>query len=179
MTLDKEALAPCPFCGGKPELDQISDYASGADMGQPGCSGGYITRERVLCRKCGAAHEVPHNFGGVHWNTRLTAAGHIPEKGWVLVRPDSIKCLVTKNPFGSDTWPEGLECPCANCQAMLAAIAAVKSCAAVPEGWKLVPIKPTQAMIETGQQFVTRHTIDVVGRWKAMLAAAPSPPSQE
>ncbi len=26
------------------------------------------------------------------------------------------RCKVTKNPVGTDTWPDGLECPCEPCQ---------------------------------------------------------------
>lgn len=28
----------------------------------------------------------------------------------------SLRCLVTGNPFGTDTWRQGYSCPCANCQ---------------------------------------------------------------
>lgn len=27
-----------------------------------------------------------------------------------------LRCRVTNNPVGTDTWPEGLECPCNSCQ---------------------------------------------------------------
>lgn len=32
--------------------------------------------------------------------------------------------------------------------------------------------EPTTAMVETGRQFRTRHSIDVTQRWKAMIDAA-------
>lgn len=51
---------------------------------------------------------------------------------------------------------------------------------AVPEGWKLVPIEPTVAMLNAGEDtFISTYTgtptSDPDTVWAAMIAAAPSP----
>ena len=61
--------------------------------------------------------------------------------------------------------------------------------AKVPEGWKLVPIKPTQIMLENAWAAVWTQTTgesdhDVernehAAKWEAMLAAAPTPDGNE
>ena len=46
----------------------------------------------------------------------------------------------------------------------------------VPEGWKLVPIEPTNAMLEA---LYDGDADKPVGeKWDAMLAAVPTPPPQ-
>jgi len=48
--------------------------------------------------------------------------------------------------------------------------------AAVPEGWKLVPVEPTGTMIAAGREDQDRSGgISYSGIYRAMLAAAPSP----
>lgn len=49
---------------------------------------------------------------------------------------------------------------------------------AVPEGWKLVPLKPTDAMLTAGYAMVQPEVI-LCPAWDAMLAAAPTPPAQQ
>lgn len=46
----------------------------------------------------------------------------------------------------------------------------------VPDGWKLVPIEPTQSMLEAGQDEAGELTglLTVEAIYEAMLAAAPS-----
>ena len=61
--------------------------------------------------------------------------------------------------------------------------------AAVPEGWKLVPVEPTDSQIDAGQEFllpgvgarpgpvsVQVTTASFIGLYAAMLAAAPEVP---
>jgi len=57
--------------------------------------------------------------------------------------------------------------------------------APIPEGWQLVPIEPTEKMIDAACQSgisvngrpIWKHTIDkqAIWKWKTMLAAAPKP----
>jgi hypothetical protein len=51
---------------------------------------------------------------------------------------------------------------------------------AVPDGWKLVPIEPTEAMLDDGQESLARVIDptfeDVLSAYKAMLSAAPDCP---
>lgn len=54
--------------------------------------------------------------------------------------------------------------------------------AAVPEGWKLVPVKPTEEMEVAGSAAETVHVecvayADAAIIYRAMLAAAPPPPA--
>ena len=44
---------------------------------------------------------------------------------------------------------------------------------AVPEGWKLVPIKPTKEMAIAYWQFNDRQDVRMIDAWKAILEAAP------
>jgi hypothetical protein len=56
----------------------------------------------------------------------------------------------------------------------------VKQEAVIPEGWKLVPIEPTEAMLDDGQEALARVIDptfeDVLSAYKAMLSAAPDCP---
>jgi hypothetical protein len=51
--------------------------------------------------------------------------------------------------------------------------------AVVPEGWKLVPIKPTRNMIDAAHdsQCITRYEATIT--WEEMIKASPEPPEQE
>lgn len=46
----------------------------------------------------------------------------------------------------------------------------------VPDGWKLVPIEPTEDMLKAGCRFASEH--NAKGSWSQMLAAAPKPESE-
>jgi len=47
---------------------------------------------------------------------------------------------------------------------------------AVPEGWKLVPIEPTNVMLVSGiSAMASSLSAKCISCWDAMLAAAPSP----
>lgn len=48
----------------------------------------------------------------------------------------------------------------------------------VPEGMVLVPIDPTEAMIECGKAEMDWHTYSAASVWSAMLSAAPTAPQQ-
>ena len=48
--------------------------------------------------------------------------------------------------------------------------------AVTPEGWKLVPIEPTPAMLRDGPMVLDED--DAIYAWKHMLERAPSPQSQ-
>lgn len=47
----------------------------------------------------------------------------------------------------------------------------------VPEGWKLVPVKPTEKMVEVGYAAINcKATSPTRLAWNAMITAAPTPP---
>lgn len=45
----------------------------------------------------------------------------------------------------------------------------------VPEGWKMVPVEPTEEMAKEYWTFNDRTDVVMADAWKAMLAAAPEP----
>lgn len=69
----------------------------------------------------------------------------------------------------------------------------------IPEGWKLVPVEPTDEMLDAAARASMQHLIDCIrdpdqakelgseksvrltygSRYRAMLAAAPTPPAQD
>lgn len=51
----------------------------------------------------------------------------------------------------------------------------------VPEGWKLVPVEPTQAMVEAAFDALPNSPLEgrIRTHYRAMLAAAPTPPVQQ
>ena len=55
-----------------------------------------------------------------------------------------------------------------------AAIEALRTALAQPEGWQLVPKEPTKAMLFTGNKIMGCDTQWVDMGYRAMLAAAPS-----
>lgn len=50
--------------------------------------------------------------------------------------------------------------------------------AAQPAGWKLVPEKPTELMLERMQDQTMTNKMDLWNAWQGALAAAPVPPSK-
>lgn len=44
------------------------------------------------------------------------------------------------------------------------------------DGWKLVPVEPTEDMVKAGCRFASEH--NAKGSWSKMLAAAPKPESE-
>lgn len=48
---------------------------------------------------------------------------------------------------------------------------------ALPEGWQLVPVEPTENMIGHGCGASVMVVSEVIKAWSAMIAAAPSPDS--
>ena len=55
-----------------------------------------------------------------------------------------------------------------------AALSAPVEAQAVPEGWKLVPIEPTNGMVEAALLAEVNPCVDFRDTWAAMLAAAPT-----
>lgn len=73
-------------------------------------------------------------------------------------------------------------CPCPTCQARAALQAALTTRS--DEGWRYVPLEPTEAMIENafavcGYDNGMNWSDGLKNHYRAMLAAAPSPPDRE
>lgn len=59
--------------------------------------------------------------------------------------------------------------------------AALSERAAVPHGWRLVPVEPTPEMVEAAFDALPLYPLEgkIRTHYRAMLAAAPSPPAGE
>lgn len=77
-------------------------------------------------------------------------------------------CTVCKNADGITNWTSKLE-------RIDAAIAGKLPAPVVPEGWKMVPVEPTESMIGHGCGASVMVVSEVVMAWAAMLSAAPKP----
>jgi hypothetical protein len=55
---------------------------------------------------------------------------------------------------------------------------ALRAVPAIPEGWKLVPVVPTTAMIDAGwdEAYARLNTYALTKLWDAMLSASPQAP---
>lgn len=98
---------------------------------------------------------------------------------------ETIKEYAPSRPLINDVYQTGL----AEAQAALAALkpylggisASKESLHAIPEGWALVPIKPTEEMVWVGRESIDTCTkLDPCDKaaehcWADMLSAAPSP----
>lgn len=51
-------------------------------------------------------------------------------------------------------------------------LAAAESRPAVPAGWKLVPVEPTDEMIDAGADAIDGYRVDVMRAYEAMVTAA-------
>ena len=69
-----------------------------------------------MCNKCNGEgvieyyHDAGDHFGG----------GTSPNSEWRTKPCDCVKCKITGNECGTDTWMEGRPCLCENCQRWLA-----------------------------------------------------------
>ena len=66
----------------------------------------------------------------------------------------------------------------ANAARIATMLAAAPTQVVVPEGWKLVPVEPTDDMISAGADATNAYRVDVMRAYDAMLAAAPDAPIQ-
>ena len=55
-------------------------------------------------------------------------------------------------------------------------IRAAAQAPAVPEGWRLVPMEPTPAMVDAMGEHEPHRDTTLIGMYKAALAAAPKEP---
>jgi hypothetical protein len=47
----------------------------------------------------------------------------------------------------------------------------------VPEGWRLVPVEPTEAMVDAGNDGAAPYMVNARDLWAQMIQAAPTPPT--
>jgi hypothetical protein len=98
-------------------------------------------------------------------------------EAWARGCPPDCKDGMTDS-GGVHPWGEAALIKCPSCQAVEALSAALKhpdtgNPATAPEGWKLVPVEPTAKMVDAARS----QSSFPAGVWRAMLAAAPKPPT--
>lgn len=175
---DDDQLKPCPFCGAEAEIITL---AGEDDQG--------IGAQCVQCTSsaCGAASGLIYPLMDdvtdllyEHWNKRFNAGVEPPPAG---AQPTSAAVPESKSDEGLRDIDRAYVHGWNACrEAMLAPQPPLS--AAVPEGWRLVPIEPTQEMISASMR-VGLNTEWVYGIgdrtdgseiYEAMLAAAPPQP---
>lgn len=127
----------------------------------------------LLCEKDG--NDDPHHL--------IWEGGAVPEpwgEVWQKYLPDA-ESLAEAAFKSANDW--GLAFDEAEAQALADAEAALDQLRAelekvrVPEGWKLVPVKPTEKMVEVGYAAINcKATSPTRLAWNAMITAAPTPP---
>lgn len=94
--------------------------------------------------------------------------------------PERIWLLLGEGDEGSHLWCDDPD-PSGNGETQSVEYVRADVAKAIPSGWKLVPIKPTQQMIDTAVRYGDSEgygrvsEIDVEMIWEDMLAATPKP----
>ena len=166
----------CEVCGNKAFYDAHLNYeeVKGHPGYRPDAPGIKLDRcgdTKTICEDCAKTHEVVvrAKMTTPNWPTDEDvekAARAICDEEWNGTQPPFDR----KPPsFGKRyrTWAR-------------AALLAAQPPSAVPEGWRLVPVEPTEAMLAPYRGlYRTRISRDTAARmWREMLAVASPPPSQ-
>lgn len=171
MTTHTELL-PCPFCGGlaAPVSCEGSDWK--------GNWGYYVECE--LCGACGPSFGYSDQGKEISaWNSRAAQASEAAIRQQAL--NDAIRAVEDAGGDNDDYHADAIRAlsttpaePVPTPDAMSASVLDAGSAITVPEGYALVPIEPTEAMIAWGH----RANGHVRGTYSAMVKHAPPPYSQ-
>lgn len=180
---DTKALAACPFCG--------SQNVTVSYEGQP------ASTICCACADCGAMGPSVGVFQSreppsVGWNRRAALASRLQEKeGQPALAAFGRECLEIANALKGEygtikahrgiahfDFSEHVYAGRAGALLRRAATLAAGSQAVQVPGWKLVPIEPTEAMLDEGAHHIYEPTNrnDLERVWSAMLDAAPLQP---
>lgn len=121
----------------------------------------------VFCAGWRAARAASANETGAEvaqWQSRLKGRSSPVVHHWVNISPDGAKTLMEK-------YADVYEVRALYTAPRSPAVAAEP--VAIPAGWKLVPIEPTDEMIRRGLKEQENETAREI--WEAMLRAAPQP----
>lgn len=114
---------------------------------------------------CPVGHLVEHGLGGAD---ALRAALSRPADTEASRTLDALIAIAS----GDDGLPDDLRASVERLQVRVGR-------KAVPEGYKLVPVEPTDAMISAGADVLDGFRVDALYTYDAMLAAAPEPAGAE
>ena len=182
MTDKLKELLPCPFCGDTPSEVSFVFSDGGYKYGAIQCSCGVIGSDVRTDYK-----DFPHwrDAAVEQWNTRAPAveAAEIEVVDVIgYFNPDNLARVKADEISGFMLHDE--ESERINTAAMTVAqhrriLAGVNQQAGsgVPEGWKLVPINPTDHMTWVGQSMRPDAEISIGSIYCGMITAAPLPPS--
>jgi Lar family restriction alleviation protein len=187
-----DELKPCPFCGGKPkihkkELDERFAYANEVTVQ---CSSCGCSRSAVGdTSKPGYADNSSTEKRAIEkWNRRTADTSVAPVSSPIGEDIADINLPgIDTDEFESLLYEFAAEAACDSHFGDDGSVARVKqaiiayidgrTAGVVPDGWKLVPVDPTQDMIDAaeaiGEVFRTGE------EWDAMIAAAPTPRKSE
>lgn len=172
--LPEPSLLPCPFCG------HTTPYFERMGTPRQSCI--------VACGDCGARHESSDEGtrSGSSWNTRAALAAQQPNAPSdavpaPLTRTDIAR--VYREVYGSPRMGSTEEEFARRIERATAEALAAQQPAAVPAGWKPVPLEPTQEMEDAAMRETTAcdedfrdedARIDFRVGYRAALAAAPA-----
>lgn len=179
MTAEKqtpaEGLLPCPFCGGEAEFERMG-------TSRQSCI--------VVCGSCGARLESSDEYqrSGSRWNDRaaLASASSNP----VIKESEITEVDTAHYPLPDSLYPDSKDWQAADYAGRVEWLHVMyelakgtvgmyeAQAAAVPAGWKLAPVEPTETMIDAGVDALSMDcdSTDAREAWADMLAAAPAAP---
>lgn len=174
---DENGLLPCPFCGGKPEEDaggcseydghEHQDYSincmsCGAEVY---CSAGSFEKADIPCSCHHNAREVCVD----KWNRRAA-----------MLQGAELVTTTYKLPF--EEWlsqqnePIDVDCGCVTTEAFyhwLRVAYEAGNSPVTPDGYALVPVEPTMAMLDEFDSIIDHGAEDSKDAWGRLIAAAP------
>jgi Lar family restriction alleviation protein len=185
-------LAPCPFCGRKPEESERADNVTSTG------------KACFIACMCGGYSANAHQFGETReevvrkWNRRAAQTPVVAPSDMHPKQESAYKSLVAalrsqltevqkesaKNAEAVNTLASERAANEQLTAELEAARAAPPSTPVVPEGWKLVPMEPDDAQQAAGAAAIRIETtvlnkLFTANRaYRDMLAAAPPPPKE-
>ena len=157
-------LLPCPFCGGEATFDHDDNGWNWISCGKCGVSTNCRTHTMEDC----------HRLLAEQWNRRV-----IPLHEMIGDCRKQFDDWWSEFTSAHEDW-RFADSDALRWQAWQAAWNLRASPASAPEGFALVPVVPTHAILDVMfNAGIDRHDVDLTLIYRAMLAASPTPPVSE